>query len=242
MQTSIEDCPLIILAGGLASRLGVLSKDTPKYLMPIDGEKKFADYHLEWVRAQGFKKVILAVGVHAQKIQDYVKTGSKWDLEITYSHDGPKPIGTGGALKQALQGFSYEWAAFTYGDTLLKLNCKEIFKTAQQKNAVVLMTVYLNQVAGHTCNADLDSNGGLKYSKTHPSRDWKWIDYGFSFFNKNFFPELSSRVEPFDLADCLESVSQAGSLQGYPCKDRFWEIGSPIALEEFRKLYPGKTH
>ena len=88
--------PLLILAGGKATRLQGLAKDTPKYLQPITANRCFADYHLEWARRQDFSKVILSVGHFGEKVEAYCGNGSKYGLEISYLYDGTTPLGTGG--------------------------------------------------------------------------------------------------------------------------------------------------
>lgn len=240
MIQSLNDIPLVVLAGGQGSRLKELGAQKPKYLMPLSDKLCFADIHLNWIQKQGFKKVILAVGKFSEQIEDYCQDGRKWNLEIKYSSDGPALAGTGGALKKALSDSQFEWAAFTYGDTLLELNCFDIFKKAQLANPLVCMTIYENKVPGHICNVQILENGGLEYSKSHPQAHWRWIDYGFSFFRKEFLNHFESKL-PLDLAEPLETVSKSRKLQGHLVTERFWEIGSPEALLEFQKRFSNLT-
>lgn len=229
------EIPLLILAGGKATRLGKLSADRPKYLMPVGQDRVFADVHLDWVRAQGFRKVILSVGWMAEMIREYCQSGERWGLEIVYAEDGPTPVGTGGAVAQSLQ-HHYSDLAVTYGDTLLNLNARELFATfcaAKTQGMDCLMTVFENTVPGHVCNATI-VNDRLTYDKFAPDPKWKYIDYGFLFLSRSTIESEFALPRPFDLALPLSKVSHQGRVFGVPINDRFWEIGSPEALDEFR--------
>lgn len=89
-----------IIAGGLGTRLGALTKDVPKPLVPVAG-RPFLDHQLKLLRAGGVDKVVLCIGHLGEQIQDFVGDGSRWGLEVAYSLDGPVLLGTGGSLKKA---------------------------------------------------------------------------------------------------------------------------------------------
>lgn len=255
----LENLPLFVLAGGRATRLGSLSDQIPKYLMPVKNNKTFADVHLEWARAQGFKKVILSVGYLGDLIQSHCGDGSKWNLKIKYVKDGPVPLGTGGAVKKSLI-FDFEDLAVTYGDTLLNFNVKECFEEYLKfKNKIylnekdrsygnetafgditpkvtlcALMTYYKNTISGHRCNVGVLEDNLIVYNKTQPDQKWKHIDYGFSIFNRKFIESLEDKI-PLDLADSIMKLSEKKLLMGFECQNEFKEIGSPEALANFSK-------
>lgn len=227
------DLPLLILAGGRATRLKHLSENLPKYLMPIDGKLVFADYHLEWAQKQGFRKIILSIGYLGEKVIKYCGDGKKWGLNITYIDDGASPLGTGGAVKKALQ-FEFEYLAVTYGDTILQLNARECFEQLKKTGALGIMTYYRNEVPGHICNVNPLKNDRIIYNKIKPEPHWNFIDYGFSILSRSLIESFSDKV-PLDLAEPLMAVSTSGQLAGRECHERFWEIGSVEALSEFQQ-------
>jgi NDP-sugar pyrophosphorylase family protein len=227
--------PLLILAGGLATRLKGLAKDTPKYLQPIDEKKVFADIHLRWAAHHGFKRVFLSVGHMGEKIEAYCGSGSKYGLELSYLFDGDKPLGTGGAVRGALK-YSFDAVAITYGDTLLSVPVAEFLATFESSGLDGAMSVYRNKVPGHTCNADLRAGNLVTYDKKSPAPDWAYIDYGFLALKRSAIDAASDPL-PFDLAAPLSRLSRADQIQGFEVKERFWEIGSPEALEEFRTTF-----
>jgi hypothetical protein len=92
---------LALLAGGLATRLRPLTSFMPKSLIHIAGEP-FLAHQLRLIRAGGIREVVLCCGFLGEQIEDFAGDGSRFGLSITYSHDGPQPLGTGGALLKAL--------------------------------------------------------------------------------------------------------------------------------------------
>ena len=93
--------PVLILAGGLAKRIHSITKKTPKAMIQICG-KPFIDWQLKYLANNGIKKVVLCLGHMGEDIEKYVKSGDRYNLEIQYSYDGSKLLGTGGAIKNAM--------------------------------------------------------------------------------------------------------------------------------------------
>lgn len=226
--------PLLILAGGKASRLKSVSTSTPKYLMPITPKKTFADFHLEWCRNQGFEHVLLSVGYFEDQIRSYIGDGSSWGINVQYVSDGPTPAGTGGAVKNSL-AYPFKDLAVTFGDTLLELNAQNLYEQYLEKKCEVFMTVFKNTVSGHVCNADWQ-NPLVTYSKSSPQPNWQFIDYGFMIFSRQWIEKLRQNP-PFDLAVALEEASSKKSLFGTVISQRFWEIGTPEALDSFKQKF-----
>jgi NDP-sugar pyrophosphorylase family protein len=234
MVEELKDIPLLILAGGKGTRLKHLGVDTPKYLMPLDSKTCFADFHLQWAKDQGFSKVILSLGHLADKIQEHCGQGERYGLEITYVLDGDRPLGTGGAVAKALSN-TFDILAITYGDTILSVNAKSLYGSLQKSQAEALMSIYHNQVPGHRSNCDFQPPW-VTYDKINPLPTWRFIDYGFLLVRRSVIEGFSSH-RPLDLADPLASLSRQNKVIGSEIKDRFWEIGSPEALEEFRRHF-----
>ncbi len=226
--------PILVLAGGRATRLKNLSADLPKYLMPVDENRNFADVHLNWLKSLGFKEVILSIGYLGEKIKEYCGDGAKWKLDIKYLNDGPSLIGTGGAVRKSLE-FQFDELAVTYGDTLLNFDFKDFLEKLRSSAGEGAMTIYKSSLNGHTCNVNWESPY-VTYDKANPSPDWKYIDYGFMVLKRSLIERFPQEI-PLDLAVPLSSASHQKQILGYPVKERFWEIGSPEALAEFQAKF-----
>ena len=106
----------VILCGGLGVRLRSVVSDVPKPMALVAG-RPFLDYVLAFLGAEGVDRVVLAAGYKAGVIQD--RYGSRWrDLDVAYSIEA-EPLGTGGALRQALTHLRGAAAVVVNGDSLL---------------------------------------------------------------------------------------------------------------------------
>jgi NDP-sugar pyrophosphorylase family protein len=226
--------PLVILAGGRATRLGSLSDDCPKFLTPVGDELTFADLQLAWARDQGFLDVTLAVGYRASQIEAYCGHGDRYGLRLAYSDDGPVLIGTGGAVRKAFPRPA-GLVAVLYGDTILDLDTRAVIELARATGAEVVMTALRDPPAGHTCNIGLEGDRMI-YSKAHPAPAFRHIDYGFLVLSPGFISQLPE-TSPFDLATALEAASARGAVRGFQVSRPFWEINTPEALGLFRRRF-----
>ncbi|EFA74440.1 Mannose-1-phosphate guanyltransferase CBS pair associated [Raphidiopsis brookii D9] len=87
---------VVIMAGGLGTRLYPLTKDRPKPLLTVGG-KPILEIIIENFAEQGFKQIFLSVNYKAEMIEDYFKNGDQWGVEISYLREKER-LGTAGAL------------------------------------------------------------------------------------------------------------------------------------------------
>ena len=78
---------VVILAGGQGTRLGTLTKKTPKPLIRVAG-KPFLFHQLNYLYKQGIRKVVLCLRYLHNMIEKKIGNGSSFGLNITYSYDG----------------------------------------------------------------------------------------------------------------------------------------------------------
>ncbi len=231
MSLNLDLVPLLILAGGRATRLGSLASETPKFLMPVDERTCFADVQLDWVHRQGLRQVVLSVGYRAEAIRDHVGDGRRYGLSVRYALDGEQPLGTGGAVKRAFSTMP-PLVIVTYGDTILDVDVGAAVQALGDRSG--LMTV-IETPAGHQSNATFE-DGQLRYAKQHPGADWRWLDYGLLVLTDRFLQGLPDTV-PLDLAAPLQACSARGDLAAFRAARPFFEINTPEALEGFRERF-----
>lgn len=107
---------VVIMAGGLGSRMGALTRDTPKPMLPID-ERPVLQIIIEQFRRQGFRRFSIAVNYLAECIVDHFGNGSAFDVEIDYLRE-EKRLGTAGALGLIAQRPDHPFVV-TNGDVLM---------------------------------------------------------------------------------------------------------------------------
>jgi D-glycero-alpha-D-manno-heptose 1-phosphate guanylyltransferase len=133
----------IILVGGLGTRLGGLTKSTPKPMLLIRG-KPFLEHQLEWLKTQGINRVVLAVGYLSSNIKQYFDKKSCKLPEIIFSCENT-PLGTGGALALAIEKINTDNFILLNGDSFIKLDVFKIISTHLDKSAdITIATKFLS--------------------------------------------------------------------------------------------------
>ena len=230
--------PVVILAGGLATRLRPLTEKIPKALVEVAG-RPFLEHQIELLKQNAISEVILCVGYLGEMIQERYGDGETLGVRILYSFDGPKLLGTGGAIKKASTVLP---AAFfvLYGDSYLPVDYQAVAAAFRRASKPALMTVFANADAWDTSNVWFEHGRIRLYSKREKLPEMRYIDYGLMICTREIFDNSSNDVA-FDLADTLEDLSRKGKLAGYEVNQRFYEIGSPSGLAELNQLLSAQS-
>jgi NDP-sugar pyrophosphorylase family protein len=233
MTTSALNIPVAILAGGLATRLRPVTEKIPKSLIPVAG-KPFLAHQLELLHARGLRRAVLCVGHLGEMIQRDFGDGSACGVKLDYSFDGPRLLGTGGAIKRALPLLGKEFFVL-YGDSYLPLQYAPVADFFQRSGKLGLMTVYRNEGKYDTSNVVFGGGEIVVYDKKAMSPEMRHIDYGLSLFQASVFDAYAAgRI--FDLAEVMGKLVREKQLAGYEVQERFYEIGSPAGLAELETL------
>lgn len=227
------DLPVAILAGGLATRLRPITERVPKLLVEVAGEPFFS-HQIRLLRAAGLTRLVLCVGYLGEKIVELYGDGSKWGIKIEYAFDGPKLLGTGGALIAALPKLGDAFYVL-YGDSYLPVDYRAVgdFFLASGKHG--LMTVYENHGRYDTSNVWFESGTIKVYDKKNRLPQMHHIDYGLGVFRHAAFDGFP-RDAVVDLAEVQKALVTQHQLAGYEIKQRFYEIGSHEGLNELNAL------
>jgi NDP-sugar pyrophosphorylase family protein len=221
--------PVAILCGGLATRLRPVTATIPKSLIPIN-EEPFLAHQLRLLEATGFEKVVLCIGFLGERIREFA--GDRFGrLEISYSFDGPKLLGTAGAISRAFPCLEQSFFVL-YGDSYLPCDYRRVENDFKQSGKSGLMTVYRNDGKYDSSNVEFENGRILRYDKTNKTPGMRYIDYGLGVFDKSAFAGLPGD-EPSDLAGVYRRLLERNDLAASEVADRFYEIGS---LEGIRDL------
>ncbi len=232
------DIPVAILAGGLATRLRPITEKIPKSLLPVAG-KPFLAHQLELLQSRGIRRAVLCIGYLGEMIQREFGNGSAYGIRLDYSFDGPKLLGTGGAIQRALPLLGDEFFVL-YGDSYLPVEYRPIAEFFRRSGKLGLMTVYRNEGRYDTSNVVFHDGEIAVYDKKNRPAEMRHIDYGLSLFKASVF-ESYFAGQPFDLAGVMGRLVRERQLAGYEVRERFYEIGSPAGLAELESLLQSKS-
>jgi MurNAc alpha-1-phosphate uridylyltransferase len=224
--------PIIILAGGLATRLRPITEKIPKSLIEING-LPFVFHQLDLLEQKGFKTIHFCLGFLGEQVEKAVRESEYFKrLSISFSYDGNTLLGTGGAIRNIINQLP-DFFFVTYGDSYLDIdfyNIQKLFESKKQ-NFTSLMTVYKNTDLFDTSNVIFENDLIQHYSKFKKDSRMAHIDYGVGILS-NKSMDIYDKNIIFDLAELYENLSLKKELYGFEVFQRFYEIGSLQGIED----------
>ena len=230
---TMADVPVAVLAGGLATRLHPITRTVPKALVEVAG-RPFIDHQLALLRANGARRVVLCLGHLGEQVVRHIGDGSAHGLEVSYSHDGDRLLGTGGALRRALPLLGEAFWVL-YGDSYLDFGYRAALDAFRASGALGLMTVVRNDNQWDCSNVVFRGGRLERYDKRQPLPEMTHIDYGAALLRREAAERLPEGAA-CDLADLYRDLVARGEMVGHEVRERFYEIGSPQGLAETEAL------
>jgi NDP-sugar pyrophosphorylase family protein len=225
--------PVAILAGGLGTRMRPLTLVVPKAMLDVACEP-FAAHQLRLLAGFGYRRVVFLVGYLGEAIEEFVGSGERYGLEVSYVYDGAQPLGTAGAVAKALPLLGDAFL-LTFGDAYLRVDHAAVERAFTDAGTDGLMTIFRAESDGELPNVEYRDGFVAAYEKKAPLPKMEYIDYGLSVFRARAFAGIEPGV-PADLTDINHDLIERGQLAAYVVHHRPFEIGSPRGLEETERF------
>ncbi len=223
----------MILAGGKGTRLGKITKKSPKPMVRVQG-KPFLDILIDKLIRQGFRDFVLSVGYKKEQIIEYFSDYKKSSASIIFSIESA-PLGTGGAIKLASKYISSDFIVINV-DTYDPMDYNDFVKFAHRYPAGAIVRLYSNRDRSCANNCSIESTLRItEYSKGSNKNTLNCVDAGSYFFRQNVFsliPENHLFTLEYDL---LPTLARNSSLYGYLLDSPFYDIGTPNGLADFNR-------
>lgn len=220
--------PAVILAGGLGTRLGALTAETPKPLVDVKG-RPFLDWLLTWLSRSGVRDVVVLAGHLGAQVAAFVGDGAPWTMRARVEIE-PAPLGTGGALRSA-QPLLPDKFLLVYGDSYLPIDYAGLSRAFAAADADAMMVVYRDRdgATGVAANVTLDANRVAVYAKGG-DRPQTHIDAGVVALRRGVLADLPPGASSLE-RDLYPALAAAGRLRAFETTQRFYDIGTPARLE-----------
>ncbi len=190
----------------------------------------FIAHQLRLLRRESVKRVMLCLGFLGEMIADHVGDGARFGMNVRYSYDGEKLLGTGGALSKARSILGPEFMVM-YGDSYLDIPFAPVVTHFRASGLDGLMTVFANSGALDQSNVVYEGQRILCYNKQERRPDMRHIDYGLGVLKAETLEGYPAN-RSFDLADVYSDLVRSRRMAGFEVHTRFYEIGSPAGLME----------
>lgn len=229
-----EKLTAVILAGGLGTRLRSAVGNCPKVLAPVNN-RPFLSYLLDQLSSNGFSHVILCTGYEADNISaafDSVYKG----LTIEYSQE-TKPLGTGGAIRDAIPHIKTDHILVMNGDSYINVDLKIYIKWHFQNQIDVSLLLTKVSDASRYGRVEVDKNGLVKkFVEKGEVATPGWINAGVYILNKSLIPQIPMG-KSFSLEHEFFPKLVGNGLCGFRCKDSFIDIGTPESYDKADQFF-----
>jgi glucose-1-phosphate cytidylyltransferase len=223
---------VVILAGGLGTRISEYTKTIPKPMIPING-RPLIYYIIEHYAKYGFKEFYIALGYKGEIIKKYFEKNKFFDWKINLINTGLKTM-TGGRLKRLKKYLGNDTFMLTYGDGLSNINLKNLLKFHKNNRKLVTMTAVRPPAR---FGAIKFKGNKVSYFKEKSKLNEGWINGGFFIIEPDFLRLIKNDKTILERGP-LEKTSQNGNLVGFKHYD-FWQCmdtkRDKIILEETLK-------
>jgi NDP-sugar pyrophosphorylase family protein len=218
----------VILAGGLARRMLPRTSTTPKAMLEVAG-RPFVDWQLEKLAACGFRATVLCIAHLGEQIRAHVGDGARFGMRVSYSEEGPTLLGTGGALRAALDQLDPTFLV-TYGDSYLPYDYAEPLRLLDaHSDCDGVMSIYKNDHRWDESNVATDGEWVLCYEKGSRDPVLDHIDYGAMALRRSIVAAIPHGA-PSGLDAVQHDLAKRRRLRAHVAHSRLYEIGSTEGL------------
>ena len=221
---------VIILAGGLGTRLRTVVNDVPKPMAKIDGTP-FLEILMDNMLHYGATEFILCVSYMREKISSYFGDSYK-GCPIRYSIE-EKPLGTGGAIKQAFDLFGLDKAVVINGDSFIKMDYADFYK----KNSSQILSIALKYMENASRYGLVETQEKYIRCFNEKSAEAKsgLINAGIYLINKSLWQYAPGEAKFSFEKDILEKHINEIKATYYQTEDYFIDIGVPESYAQADK-------
>ena len=226
----------ILLCGGMGTRLRSVVSDRPKPMADICG-KPFLQYLLEMLRDKGITEVIFALGYMGEMIEEYFQDGSGFGLKIAYSYE-KEPLGTGGAIRNALPKILEEEVLVLNADTYFPMDYQGLLRFHQENAGDFSLAT--------RAVPDISRYGAVRRDAAGRILAWNEklgdvaqkplageINGGIYVMKKSLIAEIPEGKQSLE-QDCIPKwLSEGKRIFGLPFHGYFMDIGIPKDYQQF---------
>jgi glucose-1-phosphate cytidylyltransferase len=199
---------VVILAGGLGTRISEETDDKPKPMVPIDGQPIL--WHIMNIYAQqGFRDFVVATGYKGEVIADWVKT-QKSDWNITAVDTGLETQ-TGGRIKRCMDLFPGERILATYGDGVGNININKLIAFHNSHGKLATLTAVRPPARFGYLGME---NGQVLHFGEKNQSDAGWINGGYFVLESKVAGYINFNSEPFETG-ALPRLAVEGELMAF---------------------------
>ena len=235
----------VTLAAGRGTRMGELTEDCPKPMLPLDGRPMLA-HQIERLEAAGIREVLVVVGYKAHMVSDYFAQHPPTLAKLSYVAQ-ERQDGTGSAAKLAREFADGEPFLMVYGDNLVEPSVyRGMLDQAASADMVIAVKRVEDPYQGGAVYVEGDRVVKIVEKAPKGTSTTNWINGGVYVFKPSIFPELDKlRLSPrgeYELTDAVHAMVESGRRVGWRPIEGFWrDVGRPEDLSSATEFVRSPT-
>ena len=221
------DLEALILCGGLGTRLRKAVPDRPKALAPVAG-RVFLDFLLEELSSEGIRRFILCTGYGRHQVEEHIQQ-NHIDRDVEFSPE-PHPLGTGGAVSNALERLRGQVFVVANGDTLCECPVPGLLKAHCDSGALVTMVVSRRYLPGAYGSVRLGKRNEVLAIEPAHCTGAELVHAGIMILGRQAVSRLPSKEQSSLEQDLLQPLIREGSCNVFEVEAPVLDIGTPERL------------
>ena len=234
---SSDKIDVIVLAGGLGTRLKSVMPTLPKALSPING-RPFLDYILDFLEgSDSVNNVVLAVGYMADRIIDKYSNQHEYDFDILFSREETL-LGTGGAIKRALQYSTTDHIMVLNGDSYVDVRVNDVIAFHRDKNSSMTIIVKKIRNPGRYGLIEFDHNHRItSFNEKLTSTAEGYVNTGIYLVKREIFNTIEENRTISLEKELIPFFINNMDVYGFVTHGKFIDIGIPETYQIADKFF-----
>lgn len=239
-RADLSDIDVVILAGGLGTRIQHVLGDVPKLLAPIK-DRTYLDYLLDWLQGFGVGHVIFSLGHQSDRIVAYLEAHPRRDLNVETVIEA-SPQGTAGALRLVRPHIKSGVALVINGDTWIAADLVRFISAHESSGVSVSILSVTVDDAGRYGRIDVDEDGRiLAFHEKQPDSGAGRINAGVYAFSEQAWESIADSEGASLERDYFQKRPRSTLASHDAGKVAFIDIGTPESLRHAAKIIGGST-
>lgn len=226
----------LLLCAGYGTRLGSLTRDVPKALLPVAG-RPLLDYTLAYLADAGVREVVINLHYRPEQIRTHLGDGSRFDVRVQYAYEH-ELLGTAGALKRLAPAFLGAGDILVvYGDLLLDQRLDALRHFHRERGAAATLLLHERRAS----NSVVLMDDSLRITAFHERPDEgqrhslpmsRWVNSGVYLLSESLLAHLPDQVPADFPRDVFPDLVRSFPVYGFPLSGYRCAIDSPERLAE----------
>lgn len=232
----------LILAAGLGTRLGSLTRNIPKPMLPVGG-RPLLEHIVELLRSHGITEIALNLHYKPDAILNHFGSGDAWGVRLRYSYEA-ELLGSAGTALRHLAWFYPDPFLVYYGDVYSDANLSDLMERHRFSGAAATVAVYQAPDPTRHGIVQFDTDGRVRSFVEKPPADRvlsNWANSGIYVLNPEVLHFVTGIPSDFEY-DVFPRLLDAGQvIHAYPLTGTLIDIGTPENYQVVQKLFPAQT-